>query len=82
MCCLIRESVLLSLSPSPSFLDLVSRLPMVHYITGDISSLDTWLRAGVLVCECVVITGGRRSVHDQEHMVDAEHILATQKVSK
>lgn len=55
---------------------------MVQYITGDIKSLDAWLRAGVLECECVIITGGIRPVHDQEHMVDAEHILATQKVSK
>ena len=54
---------------------------MVHYTTGDISSLDTWLRAGVLVCECVIITGGKRS-HDEEHMVDATHIMAAQKLTK
>ena len=55
---------------------------MVHYLTGDISSVDAWLRAGVLVCECAVITGGKRSTHDQEHMVDAAHILAAQKLAK
>ena len=69
-------------SPSPSFLDLISPLPMVHYTTGEVGDLDTWLRAGVLVSDCVIITGGRRSSHEEEHMVDASHILAAQKIRK
>lgn len=56
---------------------------MIHYITGDIGSLDTWLRAGVLVCESVIVTCSmRKASNDQEHMVDADHILAAQKIAK
>ena len=55
---------------------------MVHYMQGQVCDLDTWLRAGVLVTEYVIITGGRRPPHDEEHMVDAAHIMAAQKISK
>ena len=55
---------------------------MVHYMTGSLCDMDVWLRAGVLVSECVIIIGGRRPPHDEEHMVDAAHIMAAQKISK
>ena len=55
---------------------------MVHYTTGDVADIDTWLRAGVLVSDSVIITGGRRTSHDHEHMVDAAHIMAAQKINK
>ena len=55
---------------------------MVHYMRGQVGDLDTWLRAGVLVCDCVIITGGKRPSHEEEHMVDAAHIMAAQKVIK
>jgi hypothetical protein len=74
--------LLLDKDPSPTFLDLISSLPMVHYMRGQVCDLDTWLRAGVLVSEYVIITGGRRPPHDEEHMVDAAHIMAAQKISK
>ena len=44
--------------------------------------MEILLHAGILVCECIIITGGKRATHDQEHMVDAEHILAAQKITK
>ena len=64
------------------FLDLISQLPMVYYLTGHISDVDSWLRAGILVSETVMITGGARSQEEQEHMVDSTHILAAQKLAR
>ena len=55
---------------------------MVYYLVGKLDCIDSWIKAGILVSESAIITGGRRSTEEQEHMVDAAHILAAQKIAK
>ncbi len=50
-----------------------------------VCSIDHWLKAGILLADTAVIlctnTSGHQNGDEQEHMVDAAHIMAVQKLS-
>eukprot|EP00731_Ephydatia_muelleri_P023902 Em0016g173a len=83
--------LLLKNEPPESFLSAVAFIPMVFYQVGELSSVDDWLKAGILKADNVVVLAtlghgkeqvGHSSDKDKEYMIDAERMMAVLHIVK
>ncbi|XP_019852945.1 PREDICTED: potassium channel subfamily T member 2-like [Amphimedon queenslandica] len=75
---------LLGNMPERHFISTISQLPMIYFMVGSISSTSDLLRAGIMVAESLVVFSSNkmRQSDEGEHLADAEHITAIEKIAR
>ncbi|CAF1476005.1 unnamed protein product, partial [Didymodactylos carnosus] len=73
--------LLLEERPTNEFLETVNCFPLVYWIQGSITNVDTLLKAGILEAETVVVVNKENNVlTDEESLSDCSTIVAVQSM--
>jgi hypothetical protein len=81
-CALKPIVLLLENKPERRFLESVSCFPNIYYLVGSVNNVDDLLQAGILCATAIVVARSYDLATSEDAMVDAENIIALQKIFK